>query len=237
MAVIERNRQIAEDIFELTLTGVALGKAGQFVQLWLPDAAGMLPPRPISIFNIDEAAGKTLLVYRVVGRGTKLLSGLKDGELRVSGPFGNGFPIEPGEATLIGGGLGIAPLYLLCRTLRETEPTRRIHVALGYSRTTFLEKAFDPLCDSTVLSISGVITKHVDFHNPGTYYACGPAPMMEALAKMAAAHGRKLYVSLEKRMACGVGACYACSVATRSGNRRVCRDGPVFPADEVYYET
>lgn len=236
MAVIRENRQIAEGIFELTLTGVPLGRAGQFVQVCLPGDFGLLPPRPISLYDVDPASGATVLVYRVVGRGTKLLSTLRDGEVRVGGPYGNGFPLEPGDATLIGGGLGIAPLHLLCKSLRASDPNRRIRIALGYSRNTFLEKAFDALADRIVISISGNITDHVDFSAPGVYYTCGPAPMMEALAGRAAANGKRLYVSLEKRMACGVGACYACSILTKSGNRRVCRDGPVFLADEVYYD-
>ena len=112
MAVIVRQEQIAADVFRLTLAGVPIGSAGQFVMVRLPDAS-MLLPRPISLFDADGATGETTLVYRVAGRGTKLLSTLETGALDVSAPRGAGYPILPGPAVLIGGGLGVAPLHLL----------------------------------------------------------------------------------------------------------------------------
>lgn len=235
MAVIEQNRAIADGIFELALSGVPIGNAGQFLQVHLPDTTGMLLPRPISLFDADEKNGVTRLVYRIVGRGTNLLSTLDHGSIRVTGPLGNGFPVCSGDAVLIGGGLGIAPLYLLCKQLRAAEPERKITVALGYSDRIFLKDAFDAIADCVAVNIGGYVTEDVDFSQAATFYACGPAPMMRACAKLADAQQQKLYVSLESRMACGVGACYACSIRTIHGNRRVCKDGPVFLSSEVYY--
>lgn len=234
MAVILENRPLAEDVFELRLANVPIGRPGQFLQLHLPDAS-LLLPRPISLFDADAATGETRLVYRVCGRGTKLLSTLKAGELAVTGPLGNGFPLIQGDAVLIGGGLGIAPLHLLCRALRQADTVRRITVYLGFSDRVFLTEAFS-MADEVVTDVGGYVTDKIDFTLPAAYYACGPEPMMRAAAARAGAAGRKLYVSLERRMACGVGACYACSVQTKAGNRRVCKDGPVFCAEEVYYD-
>ena len=235
MAVIRDNREIAKDIYMLTLAGVAPGAAGQFVELHLPDGA-MLLPRPISLFDTDEERGETTLVYRIAGKGTQLLGTLKCGELRVTGPLGNGFPIEDGPAVLIGGGLGIAPLYLLLKTLKRADPAREVSVYLGYTEPVFLKEHFFDLADIVTAQTGGYITDAVDFSREAVYYACGPAPMMRAAAKKASEYGRKLYVSLESRMACGVGACLGCSIETINGNRRVCKDGPVFDAREVYYE-
>ena len=234
MAVILGNRPIVDGIFELTLSGLPVGKPGQFVQVHLPEES-MLLPRPISLFDADAATGETRLVYRVAGRGTRLLSTLQTGTLRVTGPLGNGFPTEHGDAVLIGGGLGIAPLHLLCRTLRRMDAMRRITVYLGFSDQMFLTEAFAD-ADEVITDVGGYVTDKIDFSVPARYYACGPDPMMHAATGKARAAGVALYVSLERRMACGVGACYACSVATSAGNRRVCKDGPVFKAEEVYYE-
>ena len=234
MALILENRPIAGDIFEIALSGVPVGSPGQFVQVHLPDAS-MLLPRPISLFDSDAGTGVTRLVYRVAGRGTKLLSTLISGELRVTGPLGAGFPLLEGDAVLIGGGLGIAPLHLLCKALRNADANRRISVFLGYSDEVFLVDRFES-ADICTTDIGGYITDRIDFHAPATYYACGPAPMMAAAARCIRDTGNALFVSLERRMACGVGACYACSIKTRGGNRRVCKDGPVFMASEVYYE-
>lgn len=232
MALILRNRAVAQGIYELTLSGVPAGRPGQFVQVHLPEES-MLLPRPISLFDVDEEGGYTRLVYRAAGRGTKLLSTLKEGELRVTGPLGSGFPLPEGDAALIGGGLGVAPLRLLLKALRAARPNRYIRVYLGYSGQAFLQDAFTE-ADEVVADVGGYITDRADFAGEGTYYACGPEPMLAAAARKARTAQKTLYVSLERRMACGVGACYACSVATRSGNRRVCKDGPVFPAGEVY---
>lgn len=233
MALITENTRIAEGIYRMTLCGVPQGRAGQFVEVYLPDGA-MLLPRPISIFDAD--AEKTRLVYRTVGRGTALLAGMKAGDaLRVSGPLGNGFPIAAGAAAVIGGGLGVAPLHLLVKTLRQSDPARRIDVFLGYSAEVFLGEEFEALADALVCDVGGFITDRADFAADAVFYACGPAPMLGAAAQKAKEHGRTLYVSLEKRMACGVGACLGCSVETLHGMRRVCSDGPVFDAAEVYY--
>lgn len=231
MALILEQRRIGDSLFSLTLSGVERGEAGQFLLLHPPADSDPFLPRPISLFDSDDDT--TTLVYRVVGRGTSLISHMEAGsELRVTGPRGHGFPLLSGDAALIGGGLGIAPLHLLAKRLRALDPARRIVAYLGYSDRLFLTSELSSVCDAVITDIGGYITDRVPL-NAGVYYACGPEPMLRAAAKKLT--GAPLYVSLERRMGCGVGACFACSVMTKSGSRRVCADGPVFEAGEVYY--
>lgn len=235
MALITSNERIAGGIYRMALTGVTPGRAGQFLELH-PDDGSMLLPRPISIFDFDEASNTTRLVYRTVGRGTALFAGMKPGDaLRVTGPLGNGFPAAGGNTVIIGGGLGVAPLYLLIKTLRASDPSRHISVYLGYSGEVFLEDEFAALADVLVCDVGGYITDKADFDADATFYACGPAMMLRAAAQKAMDRCKTLYVSLENRMACGVGACFGCSIETAHGMRRVCKDGPVFDASEVFY--
>ena len=234
MAVILKNGAVCGDIFRLVLKTDGAGRAGQFLEVH-PNDGALLLPRPLSIYDADPVRGETALVYRAAGAGTRQFAGMRPGDaLRITGPLGNGFLAEPGDAVLIGGGLGIAPLHFLLKTLRAAQPARRISVYLGYSGDVFLAEEYRALADVCQTEAGGYITDRVDFSCDAVYYACGPAPMMAAAAKQAAAFGKKLYVSLESRMACGVGACLGCSIKTRSGSRRVCKDGPVFEASEVY---
>lgn len=237
MAVVVGNRQIGNS-FILELSGLPAGKAGQFYMVKVPDGSKLLP-RPISIFDIDEKKNTVSLFIDIVGSGTKRLSVLKAGDdLQVTGPLGNGFPLEKGEASLIGGACGAAPLYLLAKKLRELEPLRKITLYLGFSvqcaSLEFFKKIFSSL-GQVQTDVGGYITDKVDFSKKAIYYVCGPTPMLRAAAEKAKNANAKAYLSLENRMACGVGACYACSCATILGNKRVCKDGPVFSAGEVIF--
>lgn len=209
---------------------------GQFVMLRL---AGQLDPllgRPISVFDWENRV--VSLLYQPVGKGTKLLTQLRQGQgVFIQGPMGNGFPIAPGDATLIGGGVGIAPLYLLAKALKKQEPGRHIRIHLGFRERPALQTNYEAVCDELVLNIGGFVTDDVDFQPIGrTYYACGPTPMMRTAASRAKAKNATLYVSLEERMACGVGACLGCTCKTGGGNQRICKDGPVFLSGEVFLD-
>lgn len=235
MAVILENRRVEEGWYVLSLRGVQKGAPGQFLMLRVPGVLDPLLGRPISIFDVDLESTK--LLVQVIGRGTKLFSTLMPGQqIDVTGPHGNGFPLPENDAVLIGGGVGIAPMYLLAKELRLRNPDRRITIQLGFRERPVLEETFASVADEIIVNVGGYVTDDVDFSQNATYFACGPTPMMEAAAKMARRTGVRLYVSLEKRMACGVGACYACTCETKSGNRRACKDGPVFEAKEVFYE-
>lgn len=237
MAVIVGNKQIGNS-FILELGGLPAGKAGQFYMVKVPDESKILP-RPISIFDINEKKDTISLFIDIAGSGTKQLSVLKEGDnLQVTGPLGNGFPLEEGEAALIGGACGAAPLYFLAKKLRELDPLREIEIYLGFSKQCpsldFFKEIFSSL-GQVQTDVGGFITDKVDFSKNGVYYACGPTPMLRAAAEKSKAANAKTYLSLENRMACGVGACYACSCATIKGNKRVCKDGPVFSAREVIF--
>lgn len=237
MAVITANKKIADSIYELKLTGAPMGQPGQFVMLRVSRGSDPLLPRPISICDCDKSTGGLTLLYQVVGRGTALIANMREGDnLTVNGPYGNGFTLEEGGAVLIGGGIGIAPLYYLARQLRESDNNRKITTYLGFREERFYEDNFKQYSNAVNTNIGGFVTDSVDFKSNATFYACGPTPMMLAAHKRASEANAKLYVSLEKRMACGVGACFACSIRTVSGNKRVCKHGPVFLNTEVFYE-
>ncbi len=238
MAVVTENREIARGIYSIRLSDAPTGLPGQFVMLRL----GLDPflNRPISICDCEPEERSLTLTYQVVGRGTQKLASYQIGQtLDVFGPYGNGFPLERGAATLIGGGIGTAPLLLLARVLRANDPERQIRIHLGFREEAFLEWEFRRYTDDLQINIGGLVTGDVDFTGAagstgGVYYACGPALMLEAAAQKAAQYDATLYVSLEAHMACGVGACLGCRIAGALGNRSVCKDGPVFPYQEVF---
>ncbi len=232
MAVIAANERIAQGVYRMRIEGAPEGQAGQFVMLRAPGRLDPFLGRPISLY--DSCGDELTLVYQIAGRGTSLFAGMQRGQtIDVQGPYGNGFPLAAGDAALIGGGIGSAPMHLLAKVLRKKDPARRIDVYLGFREEAYLEEAFARYADHVHTNIGGFVTRDVDFARPATFYACGPSPMLRAAAEAARAAGAKLYVSLEKRMACGAGACLGCSIKTSGGNRRVCKDGPVFDAREV----
>ena len=234
MAEVIRNEPIADGIFRMVVSGAPLGRAGQFHMLRVPGALDPLLGRPVSICNADAKTGETTFVYQTVGRGTAQFARLLPGqEIEAQGAYGNGFPLMAGDAVLIGGGIGTAPLLQLAKELRASDPTRRIDAYLGFREEAYLEGDFARYADSVTLNIGGYVAGDVDFSLAATYCACGPSPMLRAAAKAAEAASASLFVSLEKHMACGVGACLGCTCQTTSGRKRVCKDGPVFDYREV----
>ena len=218
----------------MTVRGLAAGHAGQFFMLRVPGALDPLLGRPISICSYDTVTKETTFVYQTVGRGTAQFARLLPGqEIDTQGPYGNGFSLKPGRAVIIGGGIGTAPMLQLAKELRASEPVRKIEVYLGFREEAYLEKEFQRYASSVTRNIGGFVTADVDFTLDATYYACGPAPMLRAAAKAADEAQATLYVSLEKHMACGVGACLGCTCDTTGGRKRVCKDGPVFDYREV----
>ena len=234
MAEVIRNEPIASGIYRMTVSGAPLGRAGQFFMLRVSGALDPLLGRPISICEIDASAGTTTFVYQTIGRGTAQFANLLPGQqIETQGPYGNGFSLKSGRAVLIGGGIGTAPMLQLAKELRVSDPARKIDVYLGFREEAYLEKDFARYADNVTLNIGGYVVKDVDFALDATYYACGPAPMLRAAAEAAAAANANLFVSLEKHMACGVGACLGCTCQTEHGRKRVCKDGPVFDYREV----
>ena len=259
--IIEQ-QEIAPGIFDLRLQAEEIAAAaapGQFVNVYCADRARLLP-RPISICEADASTGVIRLVYRVAGRGTEEFSGRSAGEaLAVLGPLGNGFPTDRAAGKrllLVGGGIGIPPLLETAKRARALGA--EVTVVLGYRDMPFLAEDFRgtaevlfavedgcaagklrgaglPVTEGTVLDAIRETGLSADL-----LFACGPGPMLRALQEYAEKEHIETWLSLEERMACGVGACLACVCATAEKdahtqvkNRRVCKDGPVFEASEV----
>ena len=243
--------RIDEDIYDLRLeAGPVTEKAvpGQFVSVYSNDKSRLLP-RPISICEADRAAGVLRLVYRIAGEGTREFSALRAGDtVDVLGPLGNGFPLErmneEKKAFLVGGGIGIPPLVQLAKQL----PGKK-QIVLGYRSSAFLEEAFRGHGDIYIASedgstgTKGNVLDCIREHglSADVMYACGPSPMLRALQAWAKEQGMEAWLSLEQRMACGIGACLACVCKTKEkdahsqvNNARICAEGPVFRAEDVY---
>lgn len=237
---------IAGDIFSLVICADTIAKEaipGQFVNLYSKDGSRLLP-RPISLCEIDRDKGLIRLVYRIAGAGTEEFSRLTSGDnIDIMGPLGNGFTPNKGKAIIIGGGIGIPPMLQLAKELNCEKS-----IILGYRDEEFLSGEFEPYgrvfksSDSGNVGIKGTVMDAIREYNiTGTdIYACGPAPMLRAIQSYALENNITAQLSLEERMACGMGACLACvckSVDVDShsmvDNKRVCKDGPVFYAQEV----
>ena len=246
-------KQIGTGIYDLTIQTkeiAAAAKAGQFVSVYSNDASKLLP-RPISLCGIDRKAGTLRLVYRVTGEhtGTEEFSRLQAGDtMKIMGPLGNGFTVEKGrKAFLIGGGIGVPPLLQLAKDMKDAG--ENFQIVMGYRDAgTFLLDEFKEQGESFVATEDGSVgTKgnvldairenHLD---ADVIYACGPTPMLRALKAYAEEQNMTCYVSMEERMACGIGACLACvcnstekDAHSNVKNKRICKEGPVFNAKEV----
>ena len=251
-AKVVSQEQLADGIFSMWIQTEAAGSArpGQFISMYTNDGSKLLP-RPISICEIDKEGGKLRVVYRVTGEktGTEEFSQMKAGDtIPVIGPLGNGFPFEKAEGKkvfLMGGGIGVPPILELAKQL-DAEKT----VVLGYRTSTFLKEEFEEVCDVKIATEDGsqgakgtVIDAIEKYGVEGkVIYACGPMPMLKALAAYAEEHGMEAQISLEERMACGIGACLGCICKSKTkdhhtnvNNTRICKDGPVFDAKEVVF--
>ena len=250
-AVVVSQEQLAEGIFSMWLRTEASQSAvpGQFISMYTNDGTKLLP-RPISICEINKAEGTLRVVYRVTGEktGTKEFSMAKAGDIiPVIGPLGNGFPLEKGEgkkAFLMGGGIGVPPILELAKQLNCEK-----QIVVGYrDEHTFLREQFEENGDVYISTEDGSVgTKgnvmdaiRENGLNADIIYACGPTPMLRAIKNYAEEHGIECYISLEERMACGIGACLACVCKSREkdhhtnvNNKRICKDGPVFLSTEV----
>lgn len=247
-AIIIRQEEIADDIYSMWIRTDEIAahvKAGQFISVYCNEGSRLLP-RPISICEIDKKDNALRLVYRVAGEGTKEFSGMRTGmQLRVVGPLGNGFPQKSQKAFLIGGGIGIPPMLQLAKEL-DCEK----QIILGYRDELFLLEEFEKQGSVYIATEDGSAgTKgnvldaiRENELTADVIYACGPTPMLRALKQYAAEHHMECWISMEERMACGIGACLACVCKSKEkdahsnvNNKRICKEGPVFRAEEVEF--
>lgn len=242
------------DIYSLWLDAPVTAKtahAGQFVSVFTNDSSKLLP-RPISLCEVDHENGRLRLVYRVTGEtaGTKQFSLLTEGEtIDILGPLGNGYSEFSKKPILLGGGIGIPPMLELAKEFAGQGLAKEdISVVLGFRDAAFLLDEFEKVATVYLTSDSGntgikgnVIDGIHQYDVKGdALYACGPKPMLRAIKAEADAKGIPAWISLEERMACGIGACLGCVTETKDvddhskvHNKRICKDGPVFNAEEV----
>lgn len=229
--------------------------AGQFVSIYCKDKTKLLP-RPISICQINKEESTLRIVYRVVGGGTEEMSMYKAGdEIELIGPLGNGFMQREGKkAILIGGGIGIPPMVGLAESLKETavknglDQEEYVQMVSGYRDELFLTEELEnngTLYIATEDGSTGTKGTVIDAIKEqavegDVIYACGPTPMLKAIKEYALEKNIECQISLEERMACGIGACLGCVCKSREkdhhtnvNNKRICKDGPVFLAQEV----
>ena len=235
---IVENSLIAPKTFKLVLAGSAVVE-GEFVNIAIP---GYYLRRPLSVCDLED--GKLTIVYKVVGEGTKVLSEMKAGkELEVLTGLGKGFETSEcrEKALLVGGGLGVPPLLLLAKRLKAEG--KKVCAVLGFNKAEeiILEKEFRNVCDEVVIStvdgsvgVKGFVTDAIKATEPAFdyFYTCGPMVMMKVVCAALEGSGE---ASLEERMGCGAGFCYGCSIQTKNGPRRVCKDGPVFKKEELIW--
>lgn len=249
-AKIVKAEKLSDGIYSMWLQApkiTELAVPGQFISLYCNDGDHLLP-RPISLCGIDRNGGQLRIVYRVVGAGTKVFSSMQPGdEIRLIGPLGNGFPMPDDieKPILIGGGIGIPPMLELARRCKGD-----VTVVLGYRNAdTFLLEEFQAEAGRVVVATEdgSIGTKgnvidavRAEGIHGDIIYSCGPLPMLRGVKDWGLEENVPAWLSMEERMACGIGACLACvcqSVETDSHskvkNKRVCKDGPVFLSTEV----
>ena len=236
---VTENIALTQNVYKMTLCGDCsdIVRPGQFVNIKLD---GLYLRRPISVCNRE---GDTLtLIYKVVGKGTQQMSGIKPGEkLSVLSGLGNGYDISVSgqKPLLLGGGVGVPPLYMLAKEL--VKAGKDVSVILGFNTVdeVFYEEEFKALgCSVTVTTVDGSYGKKgfVTDELPeeySYYYTCGPLPMLKAVFNGCKSSGQ---LSFEERMGCGFGACMGCSCKTVTGYKRICRDGPVLYREEILWE-
>ncbi len=233
------NVALTDTVYEMTLQGdtSAITAPGQFVNIQLD---GLYLRRPISVCDVQ--GDRLTIVYKTVGKGTAKMAAMEQGSLDLLTGLGNGYDLtKAGEnPVLIGGGVGVPPMYLLCKKLLEQG--KKVTVILGFNTQNeiFYEDQFKALGANVIVTtvdgsygIRGFVTDAMKDLSCSYFYACGPEPMLKAIYKASATSGQ---LSFEKRMGCGFGACMGCSCKTITGYKRICKEGPVMQKEEILWE-
>ncbi len=236
---IDENIKIAPDVYKMTLLGdtSSVKNPGQFINIKID---GLFLRRPISISEWEE--GKLEIIYKVVGKGTEKMSYMSKGDkLDILCGLGNGFDTEKsdGACVVIGGGVGVPPMYGLAKRL--IEKGKKVYAVLGFNKAEeiFYKEEFEKIGAETFVTtvdgsygIKGFVTDVLKEINYTYFYTCGPEPMLKAVYNSSDVSGQ---LSFEERMGCGFGACMGCSCKTKYGNKRICKDGPVLEKEEIIW--
>lgn len=251
MAKVVSQEEIAPGVYSMWLQTEKIAEeaaAGQFISLYCHDGSRILP-RPISLCEINKEEKTLRIVYRVAGKGTDEFSSYAAGdEVKILGPLGNGFFLREKSAMLIAGGIGVPPMVELAKELKKTGVQEIISV-IGYrDGDLFLKKELEQYSRVYVATedgsagTKGNVMNAIGEHDlkADVIYSCGPKPMLRAVKEFGLSQEIETQVSLEEKMACGVGACLACVCRSKEvddhsqvHNKRICKDGPVFRADEI----
>ena len=236
---IIQNEKLTESVYKMTLKGDVsdITKPGQFVNIKLD---GLFLRRPISVNDIS--ADTLTIIYKVVGKGTEQLASMQSGELDILTGLGNGYDLDKSgdNPLLIGGGVGVPPLYLLAKQLLAQG--KKVTVILGFNKKeeVFYAKEFEDLGAKVIvttvdgsLGVKGFVTDAMKDLDYSYIYTCGPEPMLKGVYKLCKTSGQ---FSFEERMGCGFGACMGCTCETKYGNKRICKDGPVLEREEIIWE-
>ena len=233
------NEKIAKDVYKMVLSGdtASITAPGQFINIQID---GFFLRRPISVCDWDDAM--ITVIYKVVGQGTDALAAMQAGvQLSVLTGLGNGYDTsKSGEKPLlIGGGVGVPPLYKLCKTLVSEGKKPTVILGFNTKDEVFYEDEFKALGAQVYVTtadgshgIKGFVTDAFDRVDYTYFYTCGPMPMFKAVESRVKTSGQ---YSFEERMGCGFGACMGCTHKTKNGNKRVCREGPVFEREEIIW--
>ena len=236
---IKSNNKLTDSIFEMVLIGdtTSITAPGQFINIKLN---GFYLRRPISICDYDDST--ITIIYKVVGEGTEVMSKMNAGEkLDVLCGLGNGFDVSKSmdKPVLIGGGVGVPPMYNLCKKLIEDGKTVTVILGFNKKEEIFYEDEFKKLGANVKVTtvdgsygIKGFVTDALKETDYSYFYTCGPMPMFKAIEAAATTSGQ---YSFEERMGCGFGACMGCSCKTKYGNKRICKDGPVLEREEIIW--
>ena len=236
---IIENTALTDSVYRMRLQGdtSAVTAPGQFVNILLD---GLYLRRPISV--CDVTGDILTIIYKVVGKGTKQMSRMNSGKLDILTGLGNGYDLSPAgeKPVLLGGGVGVPPMYLLAKEL--IAQGKEVQVILGFNTKSeiFYEEEFKALgCKVTVTTvdgsygIKGFVTDALKAMEYSYFYTCGPEPMLKAVYRASLTSGQ---MSFEKRMGCGFGACMGCSCKTITGYKRICKEGPVMKKEEILWE-
>ena len=235
---IKENKPLTKNVFKMILTGDTsdITRSGQFVNIKLQ---GNFLRRPISV--CDRIDDELTIIYKAVGKGTEQMSMMTEGELDIITGLGNGYDLSVSgdKPLLIGGGVGVPPMYLLAKDL--IKDGKKVSIVLGFNtkEEVFYEEEFKALGADVYVTtvdgsygIKGFVTNAMENIDYTYFYTCGPEPMLKAVTKSSITSGQ---LSFEERMGCGFGACMGCSCKTLTGNKRICKEGPVMLKEEIIW--